>query len=51
MASAIAFAKTFQKKRGILGEIKKRLYRDIVKVLEEDYMPPSASISILMVAD
>jgi len=51
MTSAIAFAKTFQKKRGILGEIKKRLYGDIVKVLEEDYMQPSASISILMVAD
>jgi enoyl-CoA hydratase/carnithine racemase len=51
MASAIAFAKTFQKRRGILGEIKKRLYGDIVKILEEDYMPPSASINILMVPD
>jgi enoyl-CoA hydratase/carnithine racemase len=51
MASAIAFAKTFQKKRGILGEIKKRLYADIIKVLDEDFMPPSASINILMVPD
>ena len=42
MASALAFAKTFQKKRGIFGELKKRLYADIIKVLDDDFMPPTA---------
>ena len=51
MASAIAFAKTFQKKRGILGEMKKRLYNDIIKVLDEDFMPSTAKINSLMVTD
>jgi len=51
MASAIAFAKTFQKKRGIFGKIKERLYSDIVKVLEDDHMPPSTNIDVLVVAD
>jgi enoyl-CoA hydratase/carnithine racemase len=51
MASAIAFAKTLQKKRGILGEMKKRLYNDIIKVLDSDFMPPSAKINSLMVSD
>ena len=51
MASAIAFAKTLQKKRGILGEMKKRLYNDIIKVLDADFMPPTAKINSLMVSD
>ena len=51
MASAIAFAKTLQKKRGILGEMKRRLYNDIIKVLDADFMPPSAKINSLMVSD
>ena len=51
MASAIAFAKTLQKKRGILGEMKKRMYNDIIKVLDSDFMPPSAKINSLMVSD
>jgi enoyl-CoA hydratase/carnithine racemase len=51
MASAIAFAKTLQKKRGILGEMKKRLYNDIIKVLDADFMPPSAKINSLMMSD
>jgi enoyl-CoA hydratase/carnithine racemase len=51
MASAVAFAKTLQKKRGILGEMKKRLYNDIIKVLDSDFMPPSAKINSLMVSD
>ena len=51
MASAIAFAKTLQKKRGILGEMKKRLYSDVIKVLDADFMPPSAKINSLMVSD
>ena len=51
MASAIAFAKTLQKKRGILGEMKRRLYNDIIKVLDADFMPPSAKINSLMMSD
>ena len=51
MASAIAFAKTLQKKRGILGEMKKRLYSNVVKVLDADFMPLSAKINSLMVSD
>ncbi|KQC09712.1 MAG: enoyl-CoA hydratase [Smithella sp. SDB] len=51
MASAIAFAKTFQKKRGIFGKIKERLYSDIAKVLDDDHMPPSTNIDVLVVAD
>jgi enoyl-CoA hydratase/carnithine racemase len=51
MTSALAFAKTFQKKRGILGEMKKRLYDDIIKVLDADFMPSTAKIDSLMVTD
>ena len=51
MASAIAFAKTLQKKRGILGEMKKRMYNHIIKVLDADFMPPSAKINSLMISD
>ena len=51
MDSTIAFAKTLQKKRGILGEMKKRMYNDIIKVLDSDFMPPSAKIDSLMVSD
>ncbi len=50
MAQALSFSKTLQKKRGIFGKIKERLYSDIVKVLDSDHMPPSASIDVLMVA-
>jgi enoyl-CoA hydratase/carnithine racemase len=51
MASSIAFAKTLQKKRGILGEMKKRMYSDIIKVLDSDFMPPTDKINSLMVSD
>lgn len=51
MAQSIAFAKTFQKKRGILGEMKHRLYADIIKVLEGDYMPPDAKVTSLVIGD
>jgi len=51
MAQAIAYARTLQKKRGILGKIKERLYSDIVKVLDDDHMPPSTNIDVLVVAD
>jgi len=51
MASAIAYAKTFNKKRGIFSELKKRLYSDIIKVLDADFMPSTAKIDSLMVTD
>ncbi len=34
MAQALAFAKTFKKKRGIFGELKKRLHKEIIEILE-----------------
>lgn len=51
MKESLAFAKTFQKKRGILGEMKKRMYRDIIEVM--DTMDPKESIEpvILMIPD
>jgi enoyl-CoA hydratase/carnithine racemase len=51
MKESLAFAKTFQKKRGILGEMKKRMYRDIIEVM--DAMDPKESIEpvILMIPD
>lgn len=49
MSTAITFAKTFQKKRGIFGELKKRLYADIIKVLESDFMPSTGKINSLVV--
>lgn len=51
MASAIAFAKTFQKKRSIFGEMKRRLYSDIIKVLDDDFMPPTGRITDLVMLD
>ncbi len=51
MASAIAYAKTFNKKRGIFSELKKRLYSDIINVLDADFMPSTAKIDSLMVTD
>jgi enoyl-CoA hydratase/carnithine racemase len=34
MSEAMAFAGTFQKKRGIFGELKKRLYKDIIDIID-----------------
>jgi len=36
MAEAIAFGKTFQKKRGIFGEMKKRLHKHIIEAIENE---------------
>ncbi len=51
MSEALAFARSFQKKRGILGEMKKRMYRDIIEVM--DTMDPKESIEpvFLMIGD
>jgi len=51
MKESLALAKTFLKKRGILGEMEKRMYRDIIDVM--DKIDPSESIEplIIMIAD
>jgi enoyl-CoA hydratase/carnithine racemase len=36
MAEAIAFAKTFRKKRPIFGEMKKRLHGKIIEIMEKE---------------
>ena len=51
MTESLAFARTFQKKRGILGEMKKRMYKDIIEVI--DTVDPVVSIepAFLMIGD
>lgn len=47
MAQALAFAKTFKKKRGIFGELKKRLNKDIIEILEApDELASGGSFSL-----
>jgi enoyl-CoA hydratase/carnithine racemase len=47
MAQALAFAKTFKKKRGIFGELKKRLHKDIIEILEApDELASGGSFSL-----
>jgi len=36
MKDALAFAKTFQKKRGIFKELKKRMHKEIIRVIEQE---------------
>ena len=36
MQQAIAYAKTFQKKRGIFGEMKKRMHKEIIEVFDKE---------------
>ncbi|MCP4753705.1 MAG: enoyl-CoA hydratase/isomerase family protein [Proteobacteria bacterium] len=43
MDEALAFAKTLNKDRAIVGTMKNRLYRDIVRVLEEQQASPEDS--------
>lgn len=50
MTEALAFARTFQKKRGIFGEIKRRLYKDIIETIDTGD-PPVAGTGSLMIAD
>jgi enoyl-CoA hydratase/carnithine racemase len=47
MKESLAFAKTFHKKRGIFSEMKKRLYRDIIEIM--DTVDPSVSIETLTI--
>jgi len=50
METAIAFAKTFQKKRGIFGEHKKRMHKSIVETIEKED-PPYIDKLFLFVSD
>lgn len=50
LAEAVAFARTFQKKRGIFGEIKKRLYKDIIATIDTGD-PPVTGVGSLMITD
>ena len=47
MKESLAFAKTFQKKRGIFGEMKKRMHRDIIEIM--DSVDKSVSIETLAI--
>ncbi|MFO7570535.1 MAG: enoyl-CoA hydratase/isomerase family protein [Smithellaceae bacterium] len=51
MAESIAFAKTFQKKRGIFGEIKKRLYKDIIETIDTGDPAEISGTGSLMISD
>ncbi|OHD69628.1 MAG: enoyl-CoA hydratase [Spirochaetes bacterium RBG_16_49_21] len=51
MKEAISFAKTFQKKRGIFGEIKKRLHEEIVRIIDTADPPLTGERSSLMITD
>lgn len=45
MADAVAYAGSFGKKRGIMGEMKKRMYREIIEVM--DKLDPAVTIEPL----
>lgn len=50
IAEAMAFAATYQKKRGIFAEMKRRMYKEMIKVIDiED--PPIIEKLTLMVGD
>jgi len=36
MNDALAFARTFQKKRGIFAELKKRMHKDIIRIIDQE---------------
>jgi enoyl-CoA hydratase/carnithine racemase len=51
MKESLAFARTFQKKRGILGEMKKRMYRDIIEIMDSMDAKTSIEPVFLMIPD
>ena len=51
MAKALAYAKTFQKKRGIFGELKKRLYKDIIEIMDTPVPQKSDESASLAMSD
>jgi len=48
LKDAVAFAKTFNKKRGIFGEHKKRLHRDIIKTMDKEDPPIIESLALFV---
>jgi enoyl-CoA hydratase/carnithine racemase len=50
IAEAMAFAGTYQKKRGIFGEMKRRMYKEMIRVIDTDD-PPIIEKLTLMVSD
>ncbi|MEH0022923.1 MAG: enoyl-CoA hydratase/isomerase family protein [Desulfobacter sp.] len=50
MQDAMAFAASFEKKRGIFQELKKRMHKEVVRILEEEDPPFIDSLN-LFVAD
>jgi len=45
---ALKFAKTFMKKRGIFGELKKRMHKDIIRVMETEDIEHFDSMNIFI---
>jgi len=50
MQETLAFAKTFQKKRGIFGEMKKRMHQHIIDTMDNED-PPIIEKLFLMISD
>jgi enoyl-CoA hydratase/carnithine racemase len=48
LKDAVAFAKTLNKKRGIFGEHKKRLHRDIIKTMEKEDPPIIEALALFV---
>jgi enoyl-CoA hydratase/carnithine racemase len=48
MMDTVAFAKTFAKKKGIFGEMKKRLHKDVVAVLDNEDPPVIESLKLFI---
>ena len=48
MNEAMAFAATFTKKKGIFGELKKRLYKDVIAVMDSEDPPVIESLKLFM---
>ena len=44
----IAFARTFTKKRPIFGELKKRMHKDIIKVMETEDVKQIDSLNLFI---
>lgn len=48
LKEALAFARTYKKKRGIFGELKKRMHKDIIKVMETDDKEQIESLNLFI---
>jgi len=48
MAESLTFARTFMKKRGIFGELKKRMHKDIIKIMETEDIVQIDSLNLFI---